>query len=621
MKKNFLYQRLSMNGKIFAITTCILFSSILITGAFVQNHLRSLYSESINQAVQLTMQKYSAIVADGFYRTEVLGNMIQAEIPSLFPELEERADVFETYRTYLQLEKKMGIFCEGTFGKSSDYRCYLLLNSELPMTAMFRAPDSIFSYSNYVLHSFFILSDEALRGQDWMQTAKGLGSSNYWFSFPADSGSIYCARNLNHTFMVNGIAMNYELGTLVVRMDMSEIAASFEGNVFGDNLNFLIIDHASRIVYTKDGTIMNRNFYDIIQAENVIPGDSTTEFTASLNGVSHRFCIEELPDNMQLISFLPTQTLRSRLWENLQLILLVFLVVLVAEVILTALFSRIITFPIRRLTSHIKDSPALTVIAHDYRNRDEIGILYHTFNEMVEKNEALIQQIYDYNEQQKKMKYQLLQAQINPHFLYNTLDSVSCAALINGEKELSDVLSFLALILRYSIHQPDQLVTLKEELKVAGDYIAIQQFRCDNQIRFTCEVSPEAAEIQLPKMILQPLLENGIRYGSAGEDGYRYVSIQVTLETVKKNDAGKSDSIVSIRVFNEHNLMELTLDEEVERLNRYLNGDCQLKRSGSGLGILNVQQRIQLAFGETYGIHYEGMGNQMAAVITLPFFV
>ena len=621
MKKTFLYRRLSMNGKIFVITTCILLSSILITGAFVQNHLRSLYSESINQAVQLTMQKYSAVVADGFYRTEVLGNMMQAEIPSFFPELEEEADIFETYRTYLRLENKMGTFCEGVFGKNLKYRCYLLLDSELPMSAMFRAPDNIFSYSNYGQHSFFILSDEALRGQAWMQTAKELGSSNYWFSFPADSGSIYCARNLNHTFMVNGKAMNYELGTLVVSMDMSAITESFEGNAFGGNLNFLIIDYASRIVYTKDAALMNRNFYDIIEGEKMIPGDVTTEFTASLNGVSYRFCIEKLADNMQLISFLPTQTLRSQLWENLQLILMVFVVVLAAEVILTALFSRIITSPIRRLTSHIKDSPALTVIAHDYKTRDEIGILYNTFNEMVEKNEALIQQIYDYNEQQKKMKYQMLQAQINPHFLYNTLDSVSCAALINGEKELSDVLSFLALILRYSIHQPDQLVTLKEELKMVEDYIAIQQFRCDNRIRFTCEVSPEAAEIQLPKMILQPLLENGIRYGSAGEDGYRYVSIQVNLEVLKKNVAGKNDHIVFIRVFNEHNLMELTLDEEVERLNSYLKGDCQLKRSGSGLGILNVQQRIQLAFGETYGIHYERMGNQMAAVITLPFFV
>ena len=620
MKKRF--RTISMNQKIFFVTTFILLSSILVTGVYVQNHFRRLYSESMNQSVQLIMQKYSATIADYFYRTEVLGNMLEREIPTFFPGMEEDADVFQKYQDYLALKDTMNTSVEAVFGQETEYRCYLLLDEGLPMASMFRAPGSVFPYEDFWVGGmpFFILSDEKLKKEEWMQTAGMLGGATYWFSLDAHVDSIYSARNLNHTFMVNGKAVNYTLGTLVVSIDISGITQTFDSDIFGDNLGFLITDTDYRIVYGDAPASMNGEFGDLIEESQPLSNEAETEYLVPINEVPCRLMMQELPGNLLLMTYLPLRTLNVQVWENLQLIVMVFLVVLLAEVVLTAFLSRIITSPIRKLDRHIRENAIPTVIRHGYQANDEIGILYQTFNEMAEKNEALIQQIYDSNEQQKKLKYQMLQAQINPHFLYNTLDSVSCAALINGENELSDVLSYLARNLRYSIHEPDQLVTLKEELAMVGDYIAIQQFRCDNRIRFICETSQEVAAILVPKMILQPLLENGISYGRASADGYRYVSIEGSLVVSQGENSRKKKNEISIRVLNEYNPMEYTIEEETRRLNGYLEGTIQMKRSGSGLGVLNVQQRIQLAFGEAYGVRYEPAGHRMAAVITLPFF-
>lgn len=605
--KRIFRKKQSMNWRIFCITTLIIAFSILMIGGFVYNYFRSIYSKSTDKAMELVMQKYSSTVVDYFWRAEALGDIMKMENTSFFPGIEKETDARQNYKTYLRLEEKIKSYCESIFGQEPEYSCYLFLCSEYPISKLFHAPDSSLLYKSTSAESaeIRIFSDLNLKKESWFQEASQNTDSAYWFTAPDNGNIVLTACNLRDVFLVNDKVQYYSLGTLVLRFNISAITEYFDNDNFGANLKLYITDSEYRILYADDTSILNKKFYELTE-------DINHDESITIKGIHYRFWEQELPNAMHLLFLFPVQFYNEQLWSNLQLIILLFMVVLLAEVIFTAIFSRIITRPIDRLSNHMKNSNTLTAIQHDYQAEDEIGVLYHTFNDMVAKNKLLIQQIYEYAEQQKQLEYQKLQAQINPHFMYNTLDSVSCVAMIKGENELSMMLSSLAVMLRYNINNPEQLVTLREELRMVDNYIAIQQFRSDNGIRYSCMVVPKLEEIRLPKTILQPLVENGIQYGRINDDGYRYISISAEFSEATEN-------IIHIRICNEMHGMECMQSANVKQLNSYLNGDFELHRKNSGLGILNVQQRIRLVYGDEYGIHYEHHGEQIAAVIEIPF--
>ena len=230
---------------------------------------------------------------------------------------------------------------------------------------------------------------------------------------------------------------------------------------------------------------------------------------------------------------------------------------------------------------------------------------------MVEKQEALIQQTMDYAEKQKQLKFQILQAQINPHFLYNALDSVGCAAMLQGQTLLTDTLSCLVSLLRYNINDPEQLVTLAEELQIVEDYISIQRFRYGNLLLYSSQIREEAGKSRIPKTIVQPLVENAVQYGGRAPDG----SCRISL--LAEYDGEKGDIVIRIRNDVSSGKAAGNL---AALLNAYLSGQRQIERNSSGLGIINVQQRIQFVFGEAYGLRYEGDGESIVCIVMLPCF-
>ena len=154
---------------------------------------------------------------------------------------------------------------------------------------------------------------------------------------------------------------------------------------------------------------------------------------------------------------------------------------------------------------------------------------------------------------------------------------------------------------------------------MVSNYISIQQFRYDNHINYTCDCPTELTATKLPKTIIQPLVENCLQYGSANPDGYRYIHIQVACCNMPASDQG--NYTVCITILNEYDNRNQTLDSDVQLLNLYLNHSCEIKRKNSGLGILNVQQRIQFVFGKDYGIRYERQQDMLATIISLPLFI
>ena len=216
----------------------------------------------------------------------------------------------------------------------------------------------------------------------------------------------------------------------------------------------------------------------------------------------------------------------------------------------------------------------------------------------------------------KKSEYLALQNQINPHFLYNTLEGIRAEALIAGVDSIAEMTEALATYFRYTISQVNNLVTLEEELANVENYYYIQQFRfgskLDLRIRYDCEDEEEALMCQLPKLTLQPIVENSIYHGLEQKIEKGHLDIKITMTDkhliIMISDDGVGMEKGQVKAMNEK-LRALRLEEE----------DSEETGKRGGIAVKNVNNRIKLLFGEEYGIYIYSQPDVGTDVeITLP---
>jgi two-component system sensor histidine kinase YesM len=221
--------------------------------------------------------------------------------------------------------------------------------------------------------------------------------------------------------------------------------------------------------------------------------------------------------------------------------------------------------------------------------RDEVGQVALTFNKMLDKIEQLTSEIVlsetNRNQasiQEKQAQLNSLRSQINPHFLYNTLDTLMGMTLLNKRKELHDGLEALSRMFHYSLSS-QSVVTLKEELEHARDYFTIIELRFNQQFSMTTQVDEELLLLKISPLILQPLIENSVRHGLEPSGGTGTISIK----------ARRIGSLLSLRV--EDNGVGVTPERLMELQERLCNSES--KNPSSSIGLLNVFSRIKLIYG------------------------
>lgn len=217
--------------------------------------------------------------------------------------------------------------------------------------------------------------------------------------------------------------------------------------------------------------------------------------------------------------------------------------------------------------------------------------------------------------QQKQAEYLALQNQINPHFLYNTLEAIRADALIAGVDQIADTTEALATFFRYTITDVERLVTLSDELENVEDYFTIQKFRFGDRMNLELELNDEELlSARMPRLVLQPLVENAVAHGleeKAGEG-----TVKVVVES--------SRNVLYIYVKDDGVGMDT---EQMEKLNEIFSAQNRTrKRFGDGrnrkggIALPNVNSRIKLLLGEDYGLHVfssEGMGTEIRMLLPL----
>lgn len=202
----------------------------------------------------------------------------------------------------------------------------------------------------------------------------------------------------------------------------------------------------------------------------------------------------------------------------------------------------------------------------------------------------------EYSEQMlnKQAQIAVLQSQINPHFLYNTLESIRGEALIEGAQDIANMAEALAAFFRYSITQKDNIVTLRDELSNVRNYFLIQEYRFNNKFELVIHIDENEEQIldyYLPKLTIQPIIENAIFHGLETKVGKGHVNLEITM-TQQRLLINISDDGIGMSTD--------TLEEINKAIREGTKGSGDKK--GNGIALINVNQRIKIVFGEEYGI-------------------
>lgn len=294
-----------------------------------------------------------------------------------------------------------------------------------------------------------------------------------------------------------------------------------------------------------------------------------------------------MPMELRVGRYLPRTDQQSMNW--LSVIALVGVAVIIACSFLFffniyQLSRRIVNFS-KYISSSFTQIPGAYTDTH----RDELGLVVENFNQMLEKNNHLINQVKLEKLRQSEMAYQVLQAQIDPHFIYNALESMRMMAEMHDDTEVANVIFAFSKLMRYSFSANTAPATVEYELDIVEQYLQIQKIRLGDQLEYEINCPESLMDISCPQFIFQPLVENAIKYGRCQEHPAIYIKIGLSLE----------DGLLTAIVENTGAAPD---PEKLREINRRLAQGLDLSdiSSGTGVGLDSINNRMRYLYPESF---------------------
>lgn len=298
--------------------------------------------------------------------------------------------------------------------------------------------------------------------------------------------------------------------------------------------------------------------------------------------------------------------------QNLTILILTLAVALVSIAVSILMMYRGITRRLIQLSSHMKniDSMDLQPI-EDVAGNDEIGKLAHSYNGMLDRIGQLAKSAQKAELLREQAAYRSLQAQIQPHFLYNTLETIRMMAESNDDEPVADMLFSFGRLLRHSISDNKQATTLENELNNLGNYLKLQQLRMITWLTYSIDVQTDLVKsFECPKFLLQPLVENSIQHGV--QKGYGQDNRMCHIRIAVTEESG------GVQVTIEDNGLGMSSEKLAEVQSALRTGE-PIRQTQSGIGISNVQSRLKLFYGSSASMRIdskEGEGTTCTLYLT-----
>lgn len=312
-----------------------------------------------------------------------------------------------------------------------------------------------------------------------------------------------------------------------------------------------------------------------------------------------------------LVSAVKSKALSTSTPRTMLVLLVVFIAGLLILYVLSELLAGVLVRRIRELVLAVrKVHDGDYEVAVPVRGNDEIDELASDFNRMSAKIHELIHTVYETKLSQREAELATLHAQINPHFIYNVLETVKMLAELHDEVEIAHSLTSLGHILRYNTAVDARFTRLADDIAIVQDYVTVQNLLFDNRIHLRCDIAPELSDIEIPSFVLQPIVENSIIHGM--DDDCESLSIQVSVRA-------DSQSIVLIVEDDGIGTSEEHVASARERFSRVRRDSDHVESSYNGVGLANINNRIRLYYGNDYGIAIESINRGgFRTIIRLP---
>lgn len=571
-KMNLKKKILLSNVFLFVLPGLILFWSIVFIvreeGTREVNQSKLVILNQINDNMEMMFQNVIDY-SDFFFRNQEINRLLsQSQFKTDYEEIQTNKSVRKLLRDRWVL-----------YGNSGFYLEILSENGSVSST--------LWNEDTEVLHPDI----SKLKQENWY----GLVEGNGYIHFLPTSRSEEFSKDSESVIRAVRALINFHSGRVIGLMDVSiqrqQMEKLLAGGLSDQMQNIILMDESGKVIISRSSDPEDESAFGKISLHKLQDYDYGY-FLDKKGEFEYQVCFVTNPTTgWKLIMQEPVRT-GAWFGSGYMGVILVSGVFLILAFLMSWYNSQYISHPVRKLQQDMQRvyTGDLSVRTQVETN-DEFGRLSIQFNAMLEQIERLIDQLKRHDEEKRVLELQALQAQINPHFLYNTLASIRFLIEMDQEYKAEQSLVALAKLLKRTFSDHRKLILVEEEMEALEQYLILMSNRYPDEFVWEIRVEEEAKGCLIPRISIQPLVENSISHAFGEKEGIGHLTVR----------AMRRDDLLLIHVIDDGE------NADLEKINRLLMDSAVVGRSEkvSGIGIRNVHERIKLLFGDAYGVTAE----------------
>lgn len=586
------HKKLSLHSRIFLMCSLLLVAALIVSCVFISIPTLRIIRENYIQTSQRDMTLVSNITASTISHIFDFTISISSDSRVI--------DAMKSYPTSMDNEPKKALLRSKLnqdiitiIGRNSDIYMYDIFT--LDGKSIFLGTNALSRVVSRMDHSFFKKAQSTLGCQ-----FHGL------YSMTLYSGDV-------PVFLISKVIVNLETrepyGILVLAVRENRFS-----NTFGNDVPYYITDGDGTIISCADKSLLSTGIQETFALSDVdlaaLRADS--HIIAEYDGAETLFMLSgPVNDRVGWHVLMATSMHRTQeVWhQTYRTIVVIALAACLVLLLLSFKLSRSITQPIRRLVKSIREATVQTTMrpVADPGGGYEFEVLYKSYNELISHINLLIEQINQEQEEKSNYKFQLIQAQIQPHFLYNTLMTIKSLIDLDMNEMAGDCVYAMSSFYRLSLNKGNDILRIEDEIELSAQYMYIQKLRYIDRLDYIFDIPRSLNDCLIPKMAIQPILENAIYHGVKQKAGKGVIEVKGMdlgdrmVFTISDNGSGMSS-------------------QDLERLRASMKSNAgDIHPRNASFGLYSVNRRIQLLYGEAYGVQIDSrQGEYTIVTLTLP---